>query len=182
MSVENIQFFSPQKENVFILDTNVMIKLLYPSLSGNHTKQYEKLYADILSVNAKIIISAIQISEFINRCIRFQFGLWAKEQSKNVDFKRDYRDTDDYRVSMNAILDIIKNDILSVATYVDDQFTKMDKTALYQYGFSYDFNDSMIAEIARINHAILITDDKDFANCTSRIRVITGNKSLLLFR
>ena len=183
MSAKDIQCFKPIKQQKFIMDTNVLIKLLYPAMSGKNTIPYEILYQSIIKVNAKFIISSVQISEFINRCIRFQFNLWKEDNNDaNSDFKTNYRETDDYRESMQAILEIIENDILPISTCIDDRFSEMDFKKLYQYGFSYDFNDSLVAEIARLNNAILITDDRDFGNYASNIEIVTGNKALLLFR
>lgn len=181
MNTIDIQFFKPTQQQKFILDTNVLIKLLYPSMSGKNTIPYEKLYQSIIKAHSEIIVSSIQISEFVNRCIRFQFNLWKEDNGTDPDFKSDYRESNNYKESMQAILEIIKTDILSVSTCVDDKFNEMKADNLYQYGFSYDFNDSLIAEIARLNDAILITDDKDFANCVSNIKIVTGNKALLMF-
>lgn len=182
MSTKDIQYFKPVKQQKFIMDTNVLIKILYPAMSGKNTIPYEKLYQSIIKVNAKFIISSVQISEFINRCIRFQFSLWKEDNNViNPDFKSDYRETEDYRESMQAILEIIKSDILPLSTCIDDRFNEMDVAKLYQYGFSYDFNDALVAEIARLNNAILITDDKDFGNYVSNIEILTANKALLMF-
>lgn len=181
MSTKDIHSFKPNKQHLFIMDTNILIKLLYPSMSGKNTAPYEKLYQSILSNGSKFIISSIQISEFINRCIRFQFSLWKDTQKQEVDFKADYRESDDYRESMNAILEIIKTDILPLSTCINDRFCEMNIENLYQYGFSYDFNDSLIAEIARLNNATLITDDRDFGNYSKHIDIVTGNKTLLMF-
>lgn len=182
MSTTDIQYFKPTRQQKFIMDTNVLIKLLYPAMSGKNTIPYERLYQSIIAVNAEFIVSSVQISEFINRCIRFQFSLWKEDDNGiNPDFKTNYRETDDYRESMQAILEIIKTDILSLSTCIDDHFSEMSIENLYKYGFSYDFNDSLIAEIARLNNAILITDDRDFGNYASNIEIVTGNKTLLMF-
>lgn len=82
---------------------------------------------------------------------------------------------------MQTILDIIKADILPYSTCIDDHFDAMDTEKLYTYGSSYDFNDALLAEIARLNNAILITDDKDFGNYVSHIEIVTVNKGLLMF-
>ncbi len=181
MSTKNIQDFKPTKQHKFIIDTNVLIKLLYPAMSSKNTIPYENLYQSIIKSKAEIIISSIQISEFVNRCIRFQFNLWAEDNISSLDFKSDFRETCDYRESMQAILEIIKTDILSVSSCIDDGFSEMNPETIYQFGFSYDFNDSLIAEIARLNDAILVTDDKDFANYSKDIKIVTANKGLLMF-
>lgn len=181
MSTQKITTFVPKKDQIFILDTNILIKILYPFQPRANMKDYDDFYAKAISAKANILVCAIQISEFINRCIRFQFELWKKEQDHTVDFKKDYRNTDDYRNSMNTILDIVKYDISPVSTYIGDRFNEMELDNLYRYGFSYDFNDALVAEIARLNDAILVTDDRDFANYSSKIHIVTGNKTLLLF-
>jgi predicted nucleic acid-binding protein len=181
MTTKSIHSFIPTKQQKFIMDTNVLIKLLYPAMSEVCSKPYEKLFQSILESKAKFIISSVQISEFINRCIRFQFNLWKEDQDNNISFKSDYRETKDYRDSMQTILDIIKADILPYSTCIDDHFDAMDTEKLYTYGFSYDFNDALLAEIARLNNAILITDDKAFGNYVSHIEIVTVNKGLLMF-
>ncbi len=182
MSTKDINSFKPTKQQKFIMDTNVLIKLLYPAMSEQNTVPYEKLYQSIIGIQAKFIVSSIQISEFVNRCIRFQFKMWKDQDGKkDADFKRDYRNTDDYREAMKAILEIIQNDILPVSTCIDDRFCEMNTDNLYSYGFSYDFNDSLVSEIARLNNAILITDDKDFGNYASNIEIVTDNRGLLMF-
>lgn len=97
-----------------------------------------------------MIIPAIQLSEFINRCIRLQFELYKNEHASEniVDFKKDYRSTNDYKASMESILDIVKNDILKTFKPIDDYFSSMKPDSFLLYGFSYDFNDALLVEIA----------------------------------
>ena len=165
-----------------MLDTNILIKILYPAMNDKRIAPYETLYAKILSAKSKLLISSIQISEFVNRCIRFQFALYAdSNESKGLDFKKDYRSTEDYKNSMTAILDIINSDIIPNYIFIDDGFSRMQTDKIFKYGFSYDFNDSLLIEIASRNHAMLVTDDRDFANYTSDVKIITNNKTLLMF-
>ena len=172
----------PQKEDIFILDTNILIKILYPAMNDIKIAPYENLYAKLLTAKSKLIISSVQISEFINRCIRFQFELYKDSKRINAfSFKKDYRNTEDYKNSMTAILDIINSDIIPNYTFIDDGFSKMQSDKIFRYGFSYDFNDSLLLEIASLNHATLITDDRDFANYTSDVKIVTNNKILLMF-
>lgn len=108
-----ISDFRPSGQDTITFDTNILIKLLYPAMNDANMRVYENLYAKVLQEKSKLIISSIQISEFINRCIRFQFQLYQKVQNDTtIEFKKDYRDTDDYRASMEAILDIINSDII----------------------------------------------------------------------
>ena len=80
---------------------------------------------------------------------------------------------------MNGILDIVKADIVTNFSFIDDGFSKMDTKNIFRYGFSYDFNDALIAEITRNQNAYLVTNDIDYANYSSEIKLITNNKQLL---
>lgn len=144
---------------------------------------YEELYATILSQKACLLLPAIQISEFINRCIRFQYELYKKSNfpTEDYDFKSDYRESDDYRESMNSILDIVTHDILPFFTVIDDNFSSMQQDKIYRYGFSYDFNDALLVQIAEMQKASIVTHDADFGNYPSKIDFITSNKRLLMF-
>lgn len=173
---------SPSPNDIFLLDTNILIHLFYPTLSNTYMKEYENWYGRSIRNNSKFILPAVQLSEFVNRCIRFQFDLYAgKECSNSFDFKRDYRGTDDYRNCMNAILDIINQDILKNFQPVDDCFNSIDLKNLLCYGFSYDFNDALLVQIAEKHHASIVTHDVDFANYKTTQLILTDNKKLLMF-
>lgn len=175
--------FKPTPNDVITFDSNILIKLFYPALCGTSIAPYDLIYAAVLSAGSRLLITSIQVSEFINRCIRFQFELYKKSQNggQNIEFKRDYRNTDDYHNCMKAILDIVKTDIFLNFAVMDDSFSKMDPEMLFQYGFSYDFNDSVLIEFAQLKNAILVTDDRDFGNYISNVQIVTANKTLLMF-
>ncbi len=181
MSSIAIDKVSPNIKDIYILDTNVLLMLFYPIIKERQNIAYENLYSRIIAAKSKIIISSIQISEFINQCIRFQYKLYMENNSGEIEFKKDYRSTDDYREKMLAILEIVEHDILSVCQIVDDNFSAMKKENLFMYGFSYDFNDAFISEIARINNAKIITNDVDYANYAKDNTVISANKRILMF-
>lgn len=178
----DITSFKPQKENVFLFDTNVLIKLFYPTLGAKNSAPYINLFKLIKESKATLLISSIQLSEFVNRCIRFQFSLYQESHPDIKDFKEDYRNTEDYRICMNAILEIIENDILSCFNRINDNFETMDISQILNYGFAYDFNDAFIAELSRNQKALLVTDDGDYANFLKKLNVITNNRTLLMFR
>jgi len=182
MSKIKVNDFMPKKDDNILIDTNVLIPLFYPTMSGNEMKDYENLYSNTIKNKANLIISSIQISEFINRCIRFQYKLYCQDNpDKDVEFKRDYRNTDDYNESMDSILEIVKNDIATSFAFIDDNFSKMKQDDIFLPGFSYDFNDAILVEIAKAQKAYLVTNDRDFANYSSKISIITNNKTLLMF-
>ncbi len=175
----DIKSITPSKQDVYLLDTNILIKILYPVGFGGNIQNYEKFYLDMREQNAKMIVTSVQLSEFINRCIRFQFQLYKEEHLNVKDFKKDYRITDSYRNSMQSILEIVENDIVPYFQFVSDKFETINKSSIFRYGFSYDFNDALLVEIAKKYEAIIVTDDGDFSNYVKDISIVTGNAKLL---
>lgn len=179
----DVKKYQPTKESVVLLDTNILINLFYPIMASSYMDAYEKLYAELLKKKSKLLLPAIQVSEFINRCIRFQYNLYKENNNlgSSYDFKKEYRNTDDYRNYMNTILDIVKDDILPLFNIVNDNFSTMEQEKIYVYGFSYDFNDALLVQIAKSNHAAIVTHDSDFANYDKKIDYISSNSKLLMF-
>lgn len=58
----------------------------------------------------------------------------------------------------------------------------MKPDSLLIYGFSYDFNDALLVEIANKHNALIITHDSDFGNYRTRQKIITNNSILLNFQ
>lgn len=167
-----------------MFDTNILIYLFYPVMNSSFsTKTYQSLYAKVLKNKSTLILPAVQLSEFINRCIRLQFKLYKENQSggNTMDFKQDYRGTDDYRDSMNTILDIVKNDIFPNFTLIDDKFNSIDPDTILKYGFSYDFNDAFLVQIANQNNAYIVTHDYDFCNYKTKQPIISDHRLLIAF-
>ena len=179
----NVQKYQPTKDSIVLLDTNILINLFYPIMTSSYMDAYEKLYAELLKKKGKLLLTAVQVSEFINKCIRFQYDLYKKNNNlePSYEFKKDYRNTDDYKNSMKSILDIVKNDIIPMFNIVDDNFSIMEQEKIYVYGFSYDFNDALLVQIAKSNNAAIVTHDSDFANYDTKIDYISSNSKLLMF-
>lgn len=106
--------FTPKPTDNILLDTNILIDLFFPlDYETTSSKKYETLFGNLLARKSRLLISSIQVSAFINRCIRIQYKLYQnKINSLSFEFKKDYRSTDDYREKMGAILDIVKSDIM----------------------------------------------------------------------
>lgn len=181
-NIYSINSYTPSDNESFLLDTNVLIKIFYPTLASRNSAPYIDFFNKIQNRKAPLLISSIQLSEFINRCIRFQFDLYKKSHSDIKSFKEDYRNTDDYKECMSGIIEIVKTDIFPVFLRINDNFSNMDPDNFLVYGFSYDFNDAIIAEIARLKKAILVTDDRDYANHLDGLNIATNNRALLMFQ
>lgn len=174
--------FAPKKEDIIVLDTNIFIDLFYPMNPGKNVSDTANVYAKILKSGAQIIVSAIQVSEFVNRCIRFQFDLYREEHPECVSFKKDYRGTEDYSQCMQIIVDIIANEWSEKVVYVDDNFNKLPIEKILSYKFSYDFNDALLVEIANQYNATIVTNDADIINYEVKNAVVSSNQFLLAVR
>lgn len=176
-----IDSFNPKCTDKILLDTNILINLFYPLNFEIVSNKYETLYNNIIKNKSCLLITSIQISEFINKCIRIQHKFYQTTiNDSTLEFKRAYRSTSDYYEKMNDILDIIKIDIMPNFKFIDDGFSQMNSKYIFRYGFSYDFNDSLLVEIARKQKAILVTNDADYANYGSDLHIVTDNKFLLM--
>ena len=158
----NMNEYIPQKEDILLFDTNILIDLFYPINIEKDTTAITHLYKKILKAESRIIMSSIQLSEFINRCIRFQFDLYKKDNEECKDFKRDYRGCDDYKSCMDAII------------YIIDNLQK-----IFKNNIAYDFNDAIIAKIANRYDAIFVTNDGDFMNYEFNKTILSTNQFLL---
>lgn len=173
---------NPNKNDVFIFDTNILIDLFYPMSPEKDVSDVSDLYARIIKQHATIILTSIQVSEFINRCIRFQYELYKASHAECQDYKKDYRITDDYQQCMEVILDIIKSEWQTRFLFVCDKFEELDKSSLFGHEFAYDFNDAMIVEIAKKYGAILVTNDKDYVSYELPNNIVSGNRFILSMR
>lgn len=178
ISFEN---YTPVQDEPVLLDTNILIDLFYPLDFSPKTHPCEVLYTNLINKKSNLLISSTQISEFINKCIRLQFEYYKKNNNlTSYTFKKDYRNTEDFKNNMNAILDIVTTDIIKDFKLISDNFDLMNTDNLFKYNFSYDFNDALISEIARLNNATLITNDGDFINHLDGLKkIVTQNKLLL---
>lgn len=177
--VINMNDYEPHKDDILIFDTNVMIDLFYPMNIGKDTTAITNLYKRILKAKSKIIMSSIQVSEFLNRCIRFQFDLYKAEHPECEDFKKHYRGNEDYQTCMSSILDIVKNEWKNKVEYIDDKFSELPLDKIFVSNFAYDFNDAIIVEIANKYNAIFITNDNDFVSYKLNKPILSSNKLLL---
>lgn len=179
--IKHLSDYKPQKSDVFLLDTNILIKLFFPVSFDDKNKPYEDYYKKLLSSKCTLALTSIQVSEFINRCIRIQHNIYITDHPEASDFKKGYRITDNYSTSMKAILGILRSNILNHFTIKDDTFSKIDLNQIISYNFSFDFNDAFLASFAKIHNYIILTDDKDFSNYAHGPNIITDNKALLMF-
>lgn len=177
--VVSMNKYQPTKHENVVIDTNILIKQFYPTFYET-ASDIDEIFKKLQKEKCNILLSSIQISEFINRYIRFCFDLYKSSiGNQSLDFKTGYRSTEDYTNSMNDILDILNTEVIPICTCINDGFDRMNGDNLYRYSFSYDFNDALIVELARINEATIITNDHDFLNYSFGGKIVTNNWMLL---
>ncbi len=103
-SIIPVDKFSPSDTDIILMDTNILIKLFYPLYYDKNNDKYDVLYKNLLNSKCSLLISSIQISEFVNKCIKYNYDVYCKTHPDNkntsFDFKRDYRSVSDYKDKM----------------------------------------------------------------------------------
>lgn len=155
-----------KKGDKIFIDTNILIFLFSPSsMPKNSQQQKISKYSDILNNVRKneneIFVSSLVISEFINRYLRLDFNK-KKEQSKTMDYKKDYRNNVEGRKAFDmAMKQLEKFYTLTSAKHIGDGFESVEFSAFSEKS-NLDFNDVIIAEIVKSNGLRILTDDNDF--------------------
>ena len=161
INVSNL--YQIQKNEKVFIDTNVLIYLFSPDFVSTNQKQIDE-YSQILDIllqkEANIYISSVVISEFINRILRINYK---KNIDKYPDFKKDYRNSNEYKNSLNLILKQLKK-ILQISIKIDDNFSEFEILEWYKkdINMDLDFNDLIISFIVENYKFKLLTNDKDF--------------------
>jgi len=182
MKISDIKSYSPQKDDNFLIDTNIWLYLFCPL--GNYKyyliKPYEHFFNNAIKNGSQIYISSIIISEFINRYFRIEFNILnTKDSSTYSDFKRDYRGSKEFLTTASLIKINLNKNILRIAKPVEDNFTSIDINKIIDSIDQIDFNDDYLAELSSISACKIVTNDFDFSLSKSKIQLLTANKKLL---
>jgi len=153
-----------KNERVFI-DTNILIYLFSPdfvSSNERYIEKYSKILEILLQNDAKLYISSVVVSEFINRVLQTNYK---KNQELYPSFKKDYRKSEKYKETLKLILKELKK-ILKISNKINDTFDEFDLLSWYQKDTNQnlDFNDLQIAFIVEKNNLKLLSNDSDFEN------------------
>ena len=100
---------------------------------------------------------------------------WTERNQKyGVEFKRDFRPTQDYQEALADIKDQITT-ILGICQRRPDDFNALNvENIITSMGCDLDFGDSMIIDMCKRNNLILVTDDKDISKADLSFTVITA--------
>lgn len=174
-NVISISTYTPKEGDKFFLDTNIWM-YLYCSI-GNYKQSvvetYNKFYEQILSSNAVIYTSSLQISEFFNAYCRLEFK-FAKESNPNLEYKKDFRNSNAFDDLMKHLKQIVNKKILKNSIKMDDRFSQVDVEKLMSNEKSYDFNDEYFINQCINESIMIVTNDRDFLDHPSSIQILTN--------
>lgn len=164
-----------KKDDKFFFDANVWLYIL-GNLGGARrgiVEAYSNLYNEILESEAKIYTNSLLISEFINTYSRIEFKYEQKTDPRIKDFKRDYRDNDNYKDKFSFLYKLTKNKILDKTIQISDCFEEFSTNSLITHEISYDYNDYYYTFLAEKQGLKIVTNDKDFLKYKDTVTIIS---------
>ncbi len=179
MAAIDIRHYNVTGQDSFFFDTNIWLYIFGPMAGTNATKQsvYSNFYKEVLSRDAKIFISSLVISEYINRVLRIGFSQWKdiNHNSQPLDFKKDYRPTQDYKDQLDEAIAQAK-DILNFTQPISDSFQSCNLQRIFdRMKRGCDYNDSYIFTLC-FDHYKLVTDDQDMLNIAPSLDIIIDKR------
>ncbi|MCA0234919.1 MAG: hypothetical protein LCH81_00895 [Bacteroidetes bacterium] len=180
----------------YFFDSNIWIAYLKQH-GGYSVERYETQYVnffeDVIALHAgntkkpprylpKIVMPALVMTETINALIRHECDQFYTANSLlpnsgKVSFKRDYRNTEDYRKKLRKIV----SDIQAVRDYIElweDHLTKIPILDTFSSNPDFDFNDYFYSLLFRNTQIPIVTNDTDYAMFPD-ITIITSHPKLL---
>jgi predicted nucleic acid-binding protein len=180
INVNNIQNLI--NKNIF-LDTNIWIYLFCPL---GHSKEfivrkYSRAFNRLIHSDNKLYIDVMILSEFINRYLRLAFHVYMENNNieSGFDFKKDYKQTDDFKENIQLIVSTIKNKILPKVSVANFNYGNKNIEELIDNlkDKMTDFNDLHFEKLCKTKGFILLTDDGDYSD--SSLDIISGNPKIL---
>lgn len=167
-----VQDYVPNKSDNLFFDANIWLNLFSPTGdygNKNIIRKVNQLYGDILKEKCTIYTSSLIISEFFNAYSRIMFNIQKEKEGKeSLDYKRDFRPTNEYRELAENIKTIINEEILDISDKLDDNFSNIDIGEILDINDSYDFNDAYFCSLCSINNIKIVSADKDLVYLPNR--------------
>ena len=161
----------------FFFDNNVWMFLFAPIANAHKGKQkkYASLFRTIQAMGGTIFISSLVLSEYVNRCLRLAFNQWKEDtrQSYGVEYKKDYRKTEDYRLALEDVKGQVMA-ILKCSERMPDDFNAINIEALLNTMSDGDYNDSYYAQLCKMKGLKIVTDDHDMFQLPNEVEIITA--------
>lgn len=152
-----------EPKNKYLVDTNILLYLYGNSsfkVKDNKKEELSTKFCRALDLKCDVYVPAIVISEFINRYHKNEFNKM-KEKSKNLQYKKDYRNTERFIKNNKFIINTVRETILDRCKLINDNFSNVDIEKIFSENDNQEFNDNLIIDIANKNGLYLISADID---------------------
>jgi len=187
-NIVDISTCTPQGKK-YLFDTNIWLMILNPKFPPSKREQkYLKFWEKIINYNfkprPKIVLLSLMLSEIINSYMKGgAFKRYARKVRKSIDeidFKKDYRITEHYKIQYHLLCDEIKKHH-NYYEFVSDEFKSFKPSDYLKHPpISLDFNDHYYYRFAKKKGYTIVTDDEDFF--VEDVEIITANQKLLYKR
>lgn len=159
--------------NKHFFDTCIWIELYALSTSGSTNKKRFKviseLYNNILNSKEEIVSCLQQIYELIQTIIKKKMDQYNKSRpkgNKGVGNFREYRKTEDYKLTLKLvkmiITELLKENKVTLIEFRNKEFFDKTFDELFIHLESIDLNDYLYYKICQTENIKLYTIDKDF--------------------
>ncbi len=182
-NIVEIDSYTPTSDDKFLFDANIWLYLYCPI--GNYKKgiikKYDGFLKNVIHSKSSIYVSSLILSEVFNRWVRLDFDILKEsDPSKYIDFKRNFRNTQNYKDSVSTIKTVVKSQIMKIAHRIDDKFSTISLDKLFEEIENSDFNDNYFLAMATLENFKIVTHDSDFAFSSQKlpITVLTANKKM----
>ena len=183
MSIFPVHGHQPKHGEKYLLDCNVLMYNFYTNGSYAATLRYDYsvIVTKIISAGAKLVMTDVLLSEFVNTYVQAEFhrlaGLNHWPHSKEY-FKRHFKSTAEYHDILQELKIICFRQIFPVFTLLAIDFPQMPLEDIFDHPETFDFNDRYYGKVAKELGAYVVTNDADFSEITD-INILTGNANLL---
>lgn len=158
------------KKNEYIVDTNILLYLFGDEKLSTETPKIKSLSGKFniaLNAGCNVYVPAMVIGEFVNRFHKLRFNALKKKKNNNkLEYKRDYRNTEEYISNNKFIVNTIKNTILDRCKIINDGFENANIDKIFAVNENQEFNDNLLIDIANRNNLYLISADIDTKKIT----------------
>lgn len=172
-TIHKLKTYTIKEDDKFFFDTNIWM-YLHCGIGNYNPKvveDYSDFYQKVKTANNPILTSTLLLSEFVNAYSRLEFNI-IKNQDGLTDFKKDFRDTVDYKHIFDHINLLTQKKLLGGSTKIQDEFDKFEEDSFFNNPNTYDFNDEYYSYLAEKSGFKIVTNDRDFKNSNYDIEVI----------